>query len=145
MTDFNGVERRTAKDNSLCQAHDAIMQNLKDGSDRMLLIQQGQARMEEALRSIMERQIAYMKDQSDTSHNVQDMKGKLENGISNHIANIAQCVEDLKLKVTTIERFSWFGEWINQMKDNLFKNSLKVAFGSGLIIALLYFIVRTIK
>ena len=127
-----------AQDNSLCPAHDVIMQNLKDGSDRMTLIQEGQARMEWALRSIMERQIEYMKNQ-------QDMKSKLENGVSINLANIARCVEDLQAKVSTIERFSWFGEWINQMKDNLFKNSLKVAFGSGLIVALLYFIARTIK
>jgi hypothetical protein len=88
------------------------------------------------LDTILANQTAYIAD-------IQRLKDKVENGLSSQVSDTCSHVAIIKDKLVTLEQslesFSWFRTWVTSMRDGLFKNVMKLAFGLTIIWFILQF------
>ena len=107
--EWTGKERRMAR--AVCPLHNNIEEKLDD---------------------IIERQIA----QAET---VIHIKSVVENGLKSAVVDLVKEVKRITERVNVIDEFAWFREWVTQLRNNLFKNSLKLAAVGGIIYFVIHF------
>jgi len=64
------------------------------------------------------------KELRSNSKAVVGLQGVIEDGLKSTVADMKCKVDEVHSKV---ENFTWFSEWVTQVRDNLFKNAIKVA------------------
>lgn len=84
------------------------------------------------LDKIIGRQIAQIKD-------IAHLKSIVEDGLKTSVIETAECVKKITARIEVIEKFTWFIEWVTQLRDNLFKRSLQLALIGGGIFAIIHF------
>ncbi len=88
--------------------------------------------IEDKLDQIIERQISQIQD-------ITHIKYVVENGLKTSVLETVETLKIITKRIEIIEKFSWFVEWMTQMRDNLFKNTLKIALIGGGICVIIYF------
>lgn len=82
-------------------------------------------RLEDKIDKILEQQTAHYGD-------IVHLKDAVDNGLKATVVEIREHVVSLNGRMLVIEdgvkAFSWFQTWVTLMRDNLFKNVLKLAF-----------------
>jgi hypothetical protein len=58
------------------------------------------------------------------------LKNTIENGMKSHIEAIKDKVEIIE---KCIDSFGWFQTWVTELRDNLFKNVIKLTFVTAII------------
>ena len=115
MPDWDGMERREVR--TVCSLHGNMDRKLDE------IIQ----RQEQAVLTV--------------TH----IKAVVEDGLKSTVENLNSNVLKLVDRVAVIEDFSWFRVWVTDLRDNLFKNVLKIAALGGGIYALVHFGDKLIK
>lgn len=116
-----------------CPSHVEIVKSLERGDTRM-------GDIENKLDTIISRQLKYMEMHTETIKDVTRIRGIIENGLKKDVCDTAECVKELVSKVRVLEDFSWFRNWMNHMRDNLFKNIMKVGFAGAIIYFIFWFV-----
>lgn len=65
------------------------------------------------------------------------LEDTIDNGLKSTVTGIKDKVTAIEARVSPLEAFSWFGEWVNKARNNLFFTVIKVGFGL-LIILFIY-------
>ena len=108
MRDYIGPERRSAH-MTVCGLHGII-----DGK----------------LDRILQRQEDHIQD-------ITRLQDTVENGLRSTVFETKACVESIERRVISLESgvtdFSWFRTWITELRDNLFKNVLKLSMAAAVI------------
>jgi hypothetical protein len=126
QVDRNEFDRRQYP----CPSHVEIVKSLEQGDVRMQNI-------EDKIDLIIAQQLRYMEVHTETVKDVARIKSIIENGLKKDVSETAIAVRELTSKINILEDFSWFRNWMNSLRDNLFKNILKIGFAC----AILYFVV----
>ena len=87
------------------------------------VMEEGQKRIEDKIDTILTNQSNYALD-------IQHLKDTVDNGLKSSVSSMKETVNGISKQV---EAFTWFSEWINQLRNNLFKNVLKLAGGTAII------------
>jgi len=77
--------------------------------------------------------------QSEQLVDIQHLKSTVDNGLRSTVKDTQESILIIKSRIETIERFSWFVEWITQLRNNLFKNSIAIAVIGGGIYVIIHF------
>ena len=109
MPEWNGDERR--ENRAVCVLHGSFDRKLDQ---------------------IIERQIQQVQ-------NVEHLQNIVEDGLKSTVVSIAETLDAFVERMEAIEDFEWFRTWVTGLRDNLFKNTLKVAIIGGGIYAALHF------
>ncbi len=140
-----------------CYQHTSVMHSLEEGTKIMAALQISQARMEEKLDAMSERQIKYMLQTT-------ELKTIVTNGLSTNVETLATDVKTMTGKIDTIcenfgkrlvalESFQWFRDIATKFRDRSFVYILYIVvvgslaltgihFGSQLLNALLKGLVK---
>ena len=127
---YQDIERRSIENK--CILHDGMMENFKRGDDRMNSI-------DSKLDKIIDMQSNHRND-------ITHLKDIVENGLKNKVIEAIEATKILDIKIDNIsnrlipiENFSWFQEWMTDMRNNLFKKSLSLAMIGGGIYIIVHF------
>ena len=99
---------------------------------------EGQQEIKGMLIKVLERQEEHKLD-------IVRLQDSVENGLKSTVAETKVHVEEIKERVAIIETgvtaFSWFTEWVTDLRTDLFKKTLRLAFYGGLVVAIVWFVV----
>ena len=76
--------------------------------------------------------------QEENSLGITRLQDSVDNGLKTTVLEIVNHVATIRDRIEVLETFSWFREWVTQLRDNLFKNVL-VLIG---LAAITYFIIN---
>ena len=127
---YQGIERRSV--GNKCILHDGMMENFKRGDDRMNSI-------DSKLDKIIDMQSNHRND-------ITHLRDIVENGLKSKVIETVETTKALDIKIDNIsnrlipiENFSWFREWVTNIRNNLFKKSLSLAMIGGGLYAIIHF------
>ena len=127
---YQGIERRCG--GSKCILHDGMMENFKRGDDRMNSI-------DSKLDKIIDMQSNHRND-------ITHLRDIVENGLKSKVIETVETTKALDIKIDNIsnrlipiENFSWFREWVTNVRNNLFKKSLSLAMIGGGFYIIIHF------
>jgi hypothetical protein len=113
------------KPNTVCELHNSNFNN----------IHESMCRIEASLETITNRQIEYMERQV-------KIESIVTNGLSSNIIAIKKQLdtfcEEVKTRLNVLESFSWFRNWMNELRDNLIKYILLIAIAGGVLFIVIY-------
>ncbi len=89
-------------------------------------------RIEAKIDNILDRQVGVVRD-------IQYIKDTVDNGLKSKVEETATDIKVIKDRITVMEGFSWFAEWVTDIRNNLFKNTLKLAVIGGGIYIVIHF------
>jgi hypothetical protein len=89
--------------------------------------------MDKKITTVLTNQLTYMQRQADTSAVVDRIEHKVDNGLTSAVVETKEQVQALHDKITVLEDFGWFREWVTDLRNNVFKYLLKWAFVGGAI------------
>lgn len=115
MSEWDGVERRTQI--KVCFLHRQI-----------------ESKLDEILTKL-----------ADYNDSISKLQFSVDNGLKSSVCEIESHVKKMKEQVAVLENFGWFQTWVTQLRDNLFKNILKLSFIGILIWFVLNFGKEAIK
>lgn len=137
MNDWDRVERR--KFSEFCPDHNSRIEEFKRYVDRIMNVEKEQEEIKKMLDLISDRQISYITK-------MQKVEDTINNGLSKAVVNTDKCVTRIEEKITEmcdnfnkrlvpIESFDWFRTWMTSLRNQIFKNVMKLAFWAVLILA----------
>lgn len=87
-------------------------------------------RIEEKLEVMAERQVTYIAK-------TERIEAIVTNGLSQNVQSIKRQLdtfcEEVRKRLDVLDSFSWFRNWMNSVRDDLFKNIVKLAFIGGVV------------
>jgi hypothetical protein len=143
MEGWDGEDRRKERDSSTCSKHILWTGEFKRHSDRLIRLEEDQVGIRDMLNGISTRQLQYISE-------IQYVKDAINNGLRKDISSTSTAVQRIEEKMNTfcaeinkrfepVEAFGWFREWVTGLRDNMFKNSIKIVFMIAFALALLHF------
>jgi hypothetical protein len=115
---YKGKERRSAK---VCPFHPELIE--------------AHAELKRSTDTILRNQSDYMLRQMSVIEDITHIKDTVDNGLKTTVKETADRVEELKGRITILDEFEWFREWVNDFRNKLFKRIMTLAVGGGLLAA----------
>ncbi len=90
------------------------------------------ANLEKKLDEILSRQISQVED-------IAHIKSVVDNGLTTALSGAVDAINKMRVRMEIIDQFTWFGEWVTQLRNNLFKRTLQLAVAGGIFYAVIHF------
>lgn len=125
MADWNGSERRNPSMYVTQEAFADAIGNIHEKLDK-----------------ISERQIDYIERtariEAIMSNGLTSTVNGLRKDLAQYISAAQQKFDELDKRLSVVESFAWFRDWITSLKDTIFKNLIKIAFLGALVAAAMF-------
>jgi hypothetical protein len=134
MDDYKGAERR--QQGWSCPLHDSVVRDFNNGDKRM-------QRYEDKIDKLIDGQNAQ-------ALAIEHLMSQLSNGIRHDLTRTMEGVGALDTRITllcsttearlsALEKFTWFRDWMNRVRDHLLQNLVKLAFIGALVYLVTHF------
>jgi hypothetical protein len=90
-------------------------------------------RLEDNIDKILANQERYMEHQVDLVADVAEIKAIVNNGLKAKIAQTTDVMNELRSKMATLDNFQWFREFVNDLRNKMFKTLIKYALIGGIL------------
>lgn len=89
--------------------------------------------MESKIDTILANQESYMGHQVDLVADVAEIKAIVNNGLKAKIAQTTDVMNELRSKMAALDDFQWFREFVNDLRNKMFKTLIKYALIGGIL------------
>lgn len=120
----------------VCGRHDKVIGALKDGTETMAVLKDGQERLERKLDAMSEKQISYMLQ-------LDRMDRILQNGLVDEVKKLSNkfdvTAEHYDRRIQKLEGFKWFMDFATGFRDKSFAYILYLVIAGGLVLTFMHF------
>ena len=89
--------------------------------------------MEKKIDTILENQGSYMGHQVILASDVAEIKAIVNNGLKDKMVQTTMVISELKDKMEALDDFQWFREFVNDLRNKMFKTICKYALIGGIL------------
>ncbi len=123
---YDGPERRSIV---RCPLHDGMVDWIKEEREQR---KEDRKEVNFKLDKLIDNQVFHHDE-------IIHIKSIVSDGLQTLVKEIAEKVEFINKRVVILDEFRWFGEWINGLRNHVFKNFLRIGLVGGMIFAAIYF------